>query len=188
MTAVVVVTRKIVAARISGNPHRLLFNMAQKYLKKRDLAWNITEPLKWNQEGGIGPHVSLLKTMSTYKGEHLMVTVLGIRHYMAGLSRWVVMDVNLPEKFKCPGPRSYSDNCHVSIGQEKIFRIEMPIQTGSWRVALMTSYNLLLDEYEADRTQMYRYELTKHQLKARREISEARARKLRLLHDVWRLP
>ena len=187
MTAIVVVTRKIVAAKIAGRlTHGILLNMAQTHLKEQNLDWNITEPLKWNQEGGIGPHVSLVKAMAEYKGEQVMVTILGIRHYMAGIARWVVMDVKLPAKFKCPGPRSH--NCHISIGQEKISRIEMPIQTGSWRVALMTSYNLLLDEYEADRTQMYRYKLTRRQLKVRQELSEARAKKLRLLHDVWRLP
>ncbi len=184
MTAIVVVTRKIVAAQIAGRlTHAKLFKLAQAYLKEQNLDWNITEPLKWNQEGGIGPHVTLSRDMKEFKGEQVIVTILRTRHYMAGLARWVVMDVKLPEKFKC------QRSCHVSIGQEKISRIEVPRpQKGSWRLALVTSYNLLLDEYEADRTQMYRYELTKSDLKDRKELSEARAKKLRLLHDVWRLP
>lgn len=139
---VVVVNETYVAAKLDGNLQHILFYIAREYVAARKLAWNITKPSRW--ASGIGPRVTLTTNMKQYAGEHLSVTALSTTHFVAGLSKWVVLHVSLPSKFNCP------QGCLLSIGQEKKSIVTIPTTPISpaapWIGHLKTSYQLLYQE------------------------------------------
>lgn len=87
-----------------------LVNMAKKYVQVHNLGWNIVAPFAW-KEHQIGPHVTI---KNGNEGESVRVVLKCMSHFQTPTSRWVVIDAELPGKFKC------DFGCHVSIGQERM--------------------------------------------------------------------
>ena len=116
MRAVVTVDGSFVAAKMIGIRQDALFRLAKIHVQKNGLNWHITKPRSWtfNAKNPMGPHISLRKNMRVFKGDTLEVEILNISHFEDPPSRWVVMNVKLPKKFKC------LYECHLSIGQQRI--------------------------------------------------------------------
>ena len=86
-----------------------LYSLAQDYLIQKELNWQIQKPRSWFQ--GSGPHVTLTSDMIKYKNDILPVKLISIYHFEES-SRWIVLHVEIPSKYKC------SYGCHLSIGQQ----------------------------------------------------------------------
>lgn len=80
--------------------------------RKHAPSWKIVAPYRWAPKSG--PHVSLDKSMTVYKGKVFTVKVDWQPHAFVDYSRWVVLNVEVPKQLKCtPG------GCHISIGQQR---------------------------------------------------------------------
>ena len=141
----------------------------------------------------MGPHVSLSDDMRKYLGEKLTVRLLKITHFVEGVSRWVVFNVELPPKFNCPF------GCHLSIGQQKNYPTSptpkatpvpapVPVATkeaSSWRKHLKTSYQLLYKENQKLQYTLDHYTITPpKRYYAMRDKNQAQKKNLSLLLAV----
>ena len=130
MRATVKVTENFVAAEIDRKLQQTLFGYAEAYVKLNNLRWDIQMPASWKRD--MGPHVTLNPSAVRYKGEKIRISLLNVNHFVRNkrnsseVVRWVILNVRLPEKFKCPV------NCHISIGQEHYNKDEEASEPDFW--------------------------------------------------------
>ncbi len=130
MRATVKVSEKFVAAEINGRPQQTLYDYAKAYVELNNLGWDIQMPASWKRD--MGPHVTLRPSAVQYEGESFRISLLNVNHFVKNkrnsseVVRWVILNVRLPEKFKCPV------NCHISIGQEHYNKDEEASEPDFW--------------------------------------------------------
>lgn len=101
--------------RLSSLEAEELVALARKYVEIKGLiGWNIRAPYAWTEYENSGPHVTIEMSKELVKGEGVQVVLQRLDHFTTQTSRWVILHVRLPPKFKCPY------GCHLSIGQERL--------------------------------------------------------------------
>jgi hypothetical protein len=88
-----------------------LFQIAQNYILSKNLNWKIENPNSWKD---YPPHISLKKEMEKYSGDIVKFKIRRPYHYETEVSRWVVVECEIPSKYEC------DFECHLSIAQEKL--------------------------------------------------------------------
>ncbi len=107
------ISGEFVFAKIVGANEEAMLNVARNHISKSGLNWDLSKPRSWTTFG-VGPHVTLQPAMRRFLGEYLPVTITGVNHFYDPPSRWVVLDVTIPQKYAT----QYEP--HVAIGQQRL--------------------------------------------------------------------